>query len=58
MSHDARVPSHWMIQDLGVGKKVDASADSAWDPVEIIVYPGGRFVRAVPTVQSFATTRQ
>ena len=45
------------LKTLGGGKKVDASADSTWGAVEIIVYPAG--VRLAPsTVQSFTTTPQ
>jgi phospholipid/cholesterol/gamma-HCH transport system substrate-binding protein len=43
------------LKTLGGGKKVDATADSAWGAVEIIVYPAG--VSFAPsTVQSFTTT--
>jgi phospholipid/cholesterol/gamma-HCH transport system substrate-binding protein len=45
------------LKTLGGGKKADASADSAWGAVEIIVYSAG--VSFAPsTVQSFTTTPQ
>jgi phospholipid/cholesterol/gamma-HCH transport system substrate-binding protein len=45
------------LKTLGGGKKIDASADSGWGTVEIIVYPAGTSL-APPAVQSLTRAPQ
>jgi phospholipid/cholesterol/gamma-HCH transport system substrate-binding protein len=45
------------LKTLGGGKKINASADSGWGAIEIIVYPAGTSL-ATPAVQSLTTAPQ
>ena len=45
------------LKTLGGGKKINASADSGWGAIEIIVYPAGTSL-APPAVQSLTTAPQ
>ena len=45
------------LKTLGGGKKINASSDSGWGAIEIIVYPAGTSL-APTAVQSLTTTPQ
>jgi outer membrane protein OmpA-like peptidoglycan-associated protein len=45
------------LKTLGGGKKINASSDSSWGAIEIIVYPAGTSL-APPAVQSLTTAPQ